>query len=174
MFSPPCLKTYLHKALGVYLCKVTKQGQHRTTVLPQVYFHPENLNLLHFTLPCGTAVKNANFIPPFATKSAVQLMAPPKIWTIPENIATPTAISSNFTFSHTPHPSGQGGGAGLLTADNLTFSSTASSEYILWIPWHQKHKQGVQEKSAVSFWSTKGIQVSGWQNLMTLFYRVNC
>ncbi|KAJ8377981.1 hypothetical protein AAFF_G00249710 [Aldrovandia affinis] len=35
-------------------------------------------------------------------------------WITPQNTATPAALSAGYTFSHTPRPSGRGGGTGPL------------------------------------------------------------
>ncbi len=51
---------------------------------------------------CQSAVNKADFIPSIATHSGLNLMALTETWIKPEDTATPAALSTNFTFSHTP------------------------------------------------------------------------
>ncbi len=48
-------------------------------------------------------------------------MALTETWIKPEDTATPAALSTNFTFSHTPHTIGRGGGTGLLISNEWKF-----------------------------------------------------
>ncbi len=59
---------------------------------------------------CQSAVNKADFIPSIATHSDLNLMALTETWIKPEDTATPAALSTNFTFSHTPRTIGRGGG----------------------------------------------------------------
>ncbi|XDV14498.1 hypothetical protein PO909_014740 [Leuciscus waleckii] len=47
-------------------------------------------------------------------------------WIRPEDSATPAALSSNFSFSHSPRQSGRGGGTGLLLSNNWKYSTLSS------------------------------------------------
>ncbi len=66
---------------------------------------------------CQSAVNKADFIPSIATHSGLNLMALTETWIKPEDTATPAALSTNFTFSHTPRTIGRGGGTGLLISN---------------------------------------------------------
>ncbi len=48
-------------------------------------------------------------------------MALTETWIKPEDTATPAALSTNFTFSHTPRTIGRGGGTGLLISNERKF-----------------------------------------------------
>ncbi len=56
---------------------------------------------------CQSAVNKADFIPSIATHSGLNLMALTETWIKPEDTATPAALSTNFTFSHTPRTIGR-------------------------------------------------------------------
>ena len=64
---------------------------------------------------CQSAVNKADFISGYANHLSLGLLALTETWIKPENNATPAALSTNYAFSHTPRPSGRGGGTGLLT-----------------------------------------------------------
>ncbi len=70
---------------------------------------------------CQSAVNKADFIPSIATHSGLSLMALTETWIKPEDTATPAALSTNFTFSHTPRTIGRGGGMGLLISNEWKF-----------------------------------------------------
>ncbi len=55
-------------------------------------------------------------------------MALTETWIKPEDTTTPAALSTNFTFSHTPRTIGRGGGTGLLPS--LTGKSKFESHAI--------------------------------------------
>ncbi len=48
-------------------------------------------------------------------------MALTETWIKPEDTATPAALSTNYTFSHTPRTIGSGGGTGLLISNEWKF-----------------------------------------------------
>ncbi len=60
-------------------------------------------------------------------------MALTETWIKPEDTATPAALSTNFTFSHTPRTIGRGGGTGLLISNEWKFdllpSPTGNSSF---------------------------------------------
>ncbi len=70
---------------------------------------------------CQSAVNKADFIPSIATHSGLSLMGLTETWIKPEDTATPAALSTNFTFSHTPRTIGRGGGTGLLISNEWKF-----------------------------------------------------
>ncbi len=70
---------------------------------------------------CQSAVNKADFIPSIATHFGLNLMALTETWIKPEDTATPAALSTNFTFSHTPRTIGRGGGTGLLISNEWKF-----------------------------------------------------
>ncbi len=61
------------------------------------------------------------------------LMALTETWIKPEDTATPAALSTNFTFSHTPRMIERGGGTGLLISNewkfDLLLSLTSNSSF---------------------------------------------
>ena len=57
------------------------------------------------------------FISAQATLKSLQFLALTETWISPDNTATPAALSTAHTFTHTPRPSGRtGGGTGILTS----------------------------------------------------------
>ncbi|XP_059356368.1 uncharacterized protein LOC132095415 [Carassius carassius] len=70
---------------------------------------------------CQSAVNKADFISSIATHSGLNLMALTETWIKPEDTATPAALSTNFTCSHTPRTTGRGGGTGLLISKEWKF-----------------------------------------------------
>ncbi|XP_052433851.1 uncharacterized protein LOC127974539 isoform X3 [Carassius gibelio] len=59
---------------------------------------------------------------PFSSWSLeLNLMALTETWIKPEDTATPAALSTNFTCSHTPRTTGRGGGTGLLISKEWKF-----------------------------------------------------
>ncbi len=82
---------------------------------------------------CQSAVNKADCIPSIATHSGLNLMALTETWIKPEDTATPAALSTNFTFSHTPRTIGRGGGTGLLISNECKFdllpSPTGNSSF---------------------------------------------
>ena len=70
---------------------------------------------------CQSAVNKADFISSIATHSGLSLMALTETWIKPEDTATPAALSTHFTCSHTPRTTGRGGGTGLLISKDWKF-----------------------------------------------------
>ncbi|KAK2920458.1 hypothetical protein Q8A73_002662 [Channa argus] len=64
------------------------------------------------------------------------LLGAPLHRTVLPNTATPAALSTNFSFSHTPRSSGRGGGTGLLINDTWKFSSTAPLSNLSSLEYH--------------------------------------
>ena len=75
---------------------------------------------------CQSAVNKADFIPAFASHSTLSILGLTETWILPEDSATPVALSSNFSFSHSPRQSGRGGGTGLLVSNNCKYSALSS------------------------------------------------
>ncbi|KAK3506379.1 hypothetical protein QTP70_017251 [Hemibagrus guttatus] len=63
---------------------------------------------------CQSAVRKADFISALASHYSFDFLALTETWIPPQNTATPAALSSAYTFSHSPQESGRGGGTGLL------------------------------------------------------------
>ena len=81
-------------------------------------------------------MRKADFITAYASLLSLQFLALTETWITPENTATPAALSSSFSFSHTSRPSSRGGGTGFLISPSWTFSvfpltnlSPSTSEY---------------------------------------------
>ncbi|KAK3523359.1 hypothetical protein QTP86_029866 [Hemibagrus guttatus] len=63
---------------------------------------------------CQSAIRKADFISALASHYSFDFLALTETWIPPQNTATPAALSSAYTFSHSPRESGRGGGTGLL------------------------------------------------------------
>ena len=63
---------------------------------------------------CQSAVKKADSISAYASLMTLHFLALTETWITPENSATPASLSTVYSFSHTPRPSGRGVGTGLL------------------------------------------------------------
>ncbi len=75
---------------------------------------------------CQSPVNKAELISSVATHSGLNLMALTETWIKPEDTATPAALSTNLTFSHTPRAIGRGGGTGLLISNEWKFDDLPS------------------------------------------------
>jgi len=71
------------------------------------------------------AINKADFIPPFASHSTLNILVLTETWIRPEDSATPSALSNN-SCSHTPRQSGRGGGT-ILVFSFLTIGNTQPS-----------------------------------------------
>ena len=72
---------------------------------------------------CQSATRKTEFISGFATEQCLDFLALTETWITPSNTATPAALSSAHSFSHTPRFTGRGGGTGLLINPNCDFHS---------------------------------------------------
>ncbi|KAK3522524.1 hypothetical protein QTP86_018095, partial [Hemibagrus guttatus] len=63
---------------------------------------------------CQSAVRKADFISALVSHYSFDFLALTETWISPQNTATPAALSSAYTFSHSPRESGRGGGTGPL------------------------------------------------------------
>ncbi|XP_049336251.1 uncharacterized protein LOC125802391 isoform X2 [Astyanax mexicanus] len=92
------------------------QGRNRNP--SNLLYPPSSLSiqvLVHGGLwNCHSAVLKADFITALASAQSLDFLALTETWITPENSATPAALSSAFAFSHSPRPTGRGGGTGLL------------------------------------------------------------
>ncbi|XP_056096870.1 uncharacterized protein LOC130100759 [Rhinichthys klamathensis goyatoka] len=104
----------------------------KSNVTRQRRCNPNNLRTLPvssntlFSFPiglwnCQSAVNKADFITSFSSHSGLSLLALTETWIRPEDTVTPAALSTNFTFSHTPRLTGRGGGTGLLISNDWKF-----------------------------------------------------
>ncbi|KAJ8252065.1 hypothetical protein COCON_G00213770 [Conger conger] len=80
---------------------------------------PDNFTVAGGLWNCQSATRKADFITGYASLLFLQFLALTETWITPENTATPAALSSSF--SHTPRPSGRGGGTGLLISPSWKF-----------------------------------------------------
>jgi len=74
---------------------------------------PNNLNLHRPGCEMGTLE--------LPIGQSLHFMAHTETWIILENTATPATLSTKFSFSHTPRPSGRGGGTGLLISPKWSY-----------------------------------------------------
>ena len=58
---------------------------------------------------CQSAVKKTETISAYTLSQSLHFLALTETWIIPENTATPAALSAAYSFSHTPRASGRGG-----------------------------------------------------------------
>ncbi|KAK3514304.1 hypothetical protein QTP70_013116 [Hemibagrus guttatus] len=65
---------------------------------------------------CQSAVRKADFISALASHHSFDFLALTETWIPPQNTATPAALSSAYTFSHSPRESGRGGGTVSVTS----------------------------------------------------------
>ncbi|KAK3547936.1 hypothetical protein QTP70_001257 [Hemibagrus guttatus] len=65
---------------------------------------------------CQSAVRKADFISALASHYSFDFLALTETWISPQNTATPAALSSPYTFSHSPRESGRGGGTVSVTS----------------------------------------------------------
>ncbi|KAK3505880.1 hypothetical protein QTP70_004436, partial [Hemibagrus guttatus] len=65
---------------------------------------------------CQSAVRKADFISALASHYSFDFLALTETWIPPQNTATPAALSSSYTFSHSPRESGRGGGTVSVTS----------------------------------------------------------
>ncbi|KAK3548179.1 hypothetical protein QTP70_005202 [Hemibagrus guttatus] len=63
-----------------------------------------------------SAVRKADFISALASHYSFDFLALTETWIPPQNTATPAALSSAYTFSHSPRESGRGGGTVSVTS----------------------------------------------------------
>ena len=71
---------------------------------------------------CQSATCKTDFISGFATQQSLDFLALTETWITLDKTSTPAALSSAFSFTHTPRPTGRGGGTGLLIARKWSFS----------------------------------------------------
>ncbi|KAK3511532.1 hypothetical protein QTP70_009323 [Hemibagrus guttatus] len=65
---------------------------------------------------CQSAVRKADFISALASHYSFDFLALTETWISPQNTTTPAALSSAYTFSHSPRESGRGGGTVSVTS----------------------------------------------------------
>ncbi|KAK3537535.1 hypothetical protein QTP70_013397 [Hemibagrus guttatus] len=65
---------------------------------------------------CQSAVRKADFISALASHYSFDFLALTETWIPPQNTATPAALSSAYTFSHSARESGRGGGTVSVTS----------------------------------------------------------
>ncbi|KAK1787153.1 hypothetical protein P4O66_017532 [Electrophorus voltai] len=78
---------------------------------------------------CQPAVQESDFISALASLHFLHFLALTETWITPENSATLAALSSAFSFTHSPRRLGMGGGTGLLNFTPLSFSTLSISSF---------------------------------------------
>ncbi|KAI2645286.1 hypothetical protein H4Q32_028264 [Labeo rohita] len=101
---------------------ITRKRQHNLTNLhPIATSSTETFSFTVGLWNCQSAVNKADFISAFSTHSTLSILGLTETWIRPEDSATPAALSNNFSFSHTPHHTGRGGGTGILISNKWKF-----------------------------------------------------
>ncbi|KAK3567283.1 hypothetical protein QTP86_016142 [Hemibagrus guttatus] len=77
---------------------------------------------------CQSAVRKADFISALASHYSFDFLALTETWIPPQNTATPAALSSAYTFFHSPRESGRGGGTGNFLDEMDTLLSVFPSD----------------------------------------------
>lgn len=85
---------------------------------------------------CQSAVNKAEFINSLTKVSDIQVLALTETWVRPENTVTPTALSVDAVFSHTPRSSGRGGGTGIIFSQSWNFSQFKPLDNIRSFEYH--------------------------------------
>ena len=93
---------------------------------------------------CQSATCKTDFISGFATQQSLDFLALTETWITPDNTSTPAALSSAFSFTHTPRPTGRGGGTGLLISPKWSFSLYPLPFYpnVFWISCCDSYSSG--------------------------------
>ena len=107
-----------------YYRPCTRSHQHRNPsclIYPARSTHTQHL-VTGGLWNCQSATRKADFISGFATQQSLDFLALTETWITPDNTSTPAALSTAFSFTHTPRPTGRGGGTGLLISHKWSFS----------------------------------------------------
>ncbi len=103
---------------------ITRRRQHNPANLRPI--STSSTTPLSFSMAlwnCQSAVNKTDFISTFSLQSTLSILGLTETWIRPETLATRAALSNNFSFSHTPHQVGRGGGTGLLISNNWKYST---------------------------------------------------
>ncbi|KAK1806309.1 hypothetical protein P4O66_000184 [Electrophorus voltai] len=85
-------------------------------------FTPSHIVVAGGLWNCQSAVQKADFISALASLHFLHFLALTETWITPENSATPAALSSAFSFTHSLRHFGRGGGTGLLMSREWRFT----------------------------------------------------
>ncbi|XP_039676194.1 uncharacterized protein LOC120571356 [Perca fluviatilis] len=71
---------------------------------------------------CQSATRKTEFISGFASQKSLDFLSLTETWITPTHTSSPAALSSAHSFTHSPRPTGRGGGTGLLINPKWRFS----------------------------------------------------
>ncbi|KAK1799151.1 hypothetical protein P4O66_007405, partial [Electrophorus voltai] len=91
------------------------------------HFIPSHILVARGLWNCQYAVQKADFISALASLHFLHFLALTETWITPENSATPAALSSAFSFMHSPRCLGKGGGTALLMSREWRFTPLSFS-----------------------------------------------
>uniref|UniRef100_A0AAR2KZX5 Reverse transcriptase domain-containing protein n=1 Tax=Pygocentrus nattereri TaxID=42514 RepID=A0AAR2KZX5_PYGNA len=80
---------------------------------------------------CQSAVQKVDYITSLASSQSLDFLALTETWITPENSATPAALSSAFSFSHSARRIGRGGGTGLLLSKHWRFTPLSFPQLVI-------------------------------------------
>ncbi|KAK1787288.1 hypothetical protein P4O66_002712 [Electrophorus voltai] len=96
-------------------------------------FTPSHILVAGELWNCQSAVQKADFISALASLHFLHFLALTETWITPENSATPDALSSAFSFTHSPRRLSRGGGTVLMSREwcftPLSFSTLSISSF---------------------------------------------
>ncbi|XP_037390642.1 uncharacterized protein LOC119262488 [Pygocentrus nattereri] len=78
-----------------------------------------------------SAVQKVDYITSLASSQSLDFLALTETWITPENSATPAALSSAFSFSHSARRIGRGGGTGLLLSKHWRFTPLSFPQLVI-------------------------------------------
>lgn len=133
--------------------------------------HPSQLTLL--SLPswpplwnCWSAVNKPDFIPAFASQSELNILAVTETWITTDNAATPSALFTGFSLSHTPRPMGQDGRTGLLSSTTWKFSSVPCPCNYISFEHHALTVTNPVKLNLVAIYCPPGQQATCWKSFL--------
>ncbi|XP_076155180.1 uncharacterized protein LOC143138640 [Alosa pseudoharengus] len=113
-----------------------KRGRNRLNLQQLKRSSPTETSFSMALWNCQSAVNKTDFIAGYANHLSLELLALTETGIKPENTATPAALSTNLTLSHTPRPSGRGGGTGLLISNKWKFTPLLPSNKYVSFEFH--------------------------------------
>ena len=79
---------------------------------------------------CQSAVNKSDFIPALASHHSLSSIALTETWIMPEDTATPSALLTNYAFTHiSQRRGGRGGRTGCLVANDWSFTQLPPEKY---------------------------------------------
>ncbi|KAK1799498.1 hypothetical protein P4O66_000362 [Electrophorus voltai] len=117
-----------HDKLYVLLDRSSQIRRHNLSNLTDSQrFTPSHIMVAGVLWNCQSAVQKADFISALASLHFLHFLALTETWITPENSATPAALSSAFSFTHSLRRLGRGGGTGLLMSCEWRFTPLSFS-----------------------------------------------